>query len=284
MDKSLVVKHNALVNAGYSLGLVEQRLILLAIVQLREHTHKMQLDHVVYNKPIEIAASSYIDTFPVKKSTAYRSLKSACKSLFARQFSYEEPTKRGVTNVTTRWVSDIRYTDDLATVSFTFTPAVLPLVTYLKDQFTQYELGQVVNLTSNYAIRLYELLMEWKTKRETPVIAIDEFRARVGVGEGKYPNMGQFKARVLDNAVSQINEHTDITVKYQQHKRGRNITGFSFKFKFKKTAPAHLGTAEEQTDLALKEHYTEADIEKDNTLAMPGETLAAALKRLNSRK
>ena len=38
---------------------------------------------------------------------------------------------------------------------------------------------------------------------------------------------------MLDLAVKQINEHTDITVKYDQHKRGRNITGFTFTFKYK---------------------------------------------------
>jgi hypothetical protein len=33
---SLVVKDNSLINASYTLGLVEQRLILLAIIEARE--------------------------------------------------------------------------------------------------------------------------------------------------------------------------------------------------------------------------------------------------------
>ena len=45
--------------------------------------------------------------------------------------------------------------------------------------------------------------------------------------------MSDFKKRVLDLAVSQINEHTDITVNYEQHKAGRIITGFTFKLKKK---------------------------------------------------
>ena len=47
--------------------------------------------------------------------------------------------------------------------------------------------------------------------------------------------MSNFKSRVLDPAINQINEHTDINVNYDQHKQGRIITGFSFTFKFKKT-------------------------------------------------
>ena len=39
--------------------------------------------------------------------------------------------------------------------------------------------------------------------------------------------------RVIEQSLKQINEHTDITAAYEQHKKGRLITGFSFKFKQK---------------------------------------------------
>ena len=40
--------------------------------------------------------------------------------------------------------------------------------------------------------------------------------------------MCNFKARVLDLAVNEINEKTDLTVSYTQEKRGRTISGFKF--------------------------------------------------------
>ena len=45
--------------------------------------------------------------------------------------------------------------------------------------------------------------------------------------------MNHFKSRVLEPSIKQINQHTDITVSYEQHKKGRTITGFSFRFKQK---------------------------------------------------
>ena len=48
--------------------------------------------------------------------------------------------------------------------------------------------------------------------------------------------MNNFKSRVLEPSIKQINEHTDITVTYEQHKRGRTISGFSFRFKQKQEA------------------------------------------------
>jgi plasmid replication initiation protein len=38
---------------------------------------------------------------------------------------------------------------------------------------------------------------------------------------------------VLEPSIKQINEHTDIIVSVEQHKTGRSVTGFSFRFKQK---------------------------------------------------
>lgn len=52
--------------------------------------------------------------------------------------------------------------------------------------------------------------------------------------------MYDFKKYVLDLTIKQINAHTDITVSYEQHKTGRSITGFSFRFKQKvRDKPKH---------------------------------------------
>ena len=226
--KELVVKDNALMNASYNLDLVEQRLILLAIVEARESGRGINA-----NDPLTVHAESYINHFSVHRNTAYQALKDACKDLFARQFSYQEQRPKGVANITSRWVSQIAYVDNSATVELIFAPAIIPLVTRLEEQFTSYELKQVSGLSSAYAIRLYEVLIAWRSTGKTPVIELSDFRQKLGVLEAEYKRMYDFKKYVLDLAIKQINEHTDITVKVEQHKKGRTISGFSFKFKQK---------------------------------------------------
>lgn len=241
--RDLVVKDNALINASYNLDLVEQRLILLAIVEARGSGRGINA-----NDPLEVHAESYINQFNVARQTAYQALKDACKDLFARQFSYQEINKRGnVENVLSRWVSEIRYIDDEATVKLIFAPAIVPLVTRLEEQFTKYELQQISNLSSAYAVRLYELLIAWRSTGQTPVIELTEFRNKIGVLDDEYTRMGNFKDRVLNLAIAQINEHTDITVKYEQHKKGRNISGFSFSFKQKKVVTANANSKSSNT-------------------------------------
>ena len=100
----------------------------------------------------------------------------------------------------------------------------------------KYELQQVSRLTSSYAIRLYELLIQWRSAGKTPIYDLALFRQQLGVEAHQYKTMSNFKTYVLDFALSQINELTDITTKYEQHKKGRSISGFSFTFKQKKDA------------------------------------------------
>ncbi|OZZ96892.1 RepB family plasmid replication initiator protein, partial [Klebsiella pneumoniae] len=121
-----------------------------------------------------------------------------------------------------RWVSQIAYNDNEATVDLIFAPAVVPFITRLEEQFTKYELQQVSSLSSAYAIRLYELLIQWRSTGKTPTIELQEFRKKLGVLDNEYLRMAHLKERVLELSIKQINEHTDITVKYEQHKRGRS--------------------------------------------------------------
>lgn len=228
--RELVVKDNALINASYNLDLVEQRLILLAIVEARESGKGINA-----NDPLTVHAESYVNQFGVHRNTAYQALKDACNDLFARQFSYQKINERGnIENYRSRWVSEIGYVDNEAVVKLIFAPAIVPLITRLEEHFTKYELQQVSNLSSAYAVRLYELLIAWRSTGSTPIIELSDFRQRIGVLDTEYKRMERFKTSVLELAIKQINEHTDITVKYEQHKRGRSISGFSFTFKQKK--------------------------------------------------
>ena len=230
MKNELVVKDNALINASYNLETAEQRLIMLAVINARETGQGITAD-----SKLEIHASDYAKHFNVSTDAAYKVMKEAVNNLFERKFSYvAEYKKTGKTGVVrSRWVSRIFYVDSLAILEITFAPDVVPLVTRLEEHFTSYQLKQVSNLTSKYAIRLYELLIAWREVGKTPQIELSEFRQKIGVENGEYERMHHFKARVLVPAIKQINEHTDITASYEQHKRGRTISGFSFRFKQK---------------------------------------------------
>lgn len=253
MKTELIVKDNALINASYNLDLVEQRLILLAIVEARESGKGINA-----NDPLTVHAESYINQFGVHRNTAYQALKDACDDLFARQFSYQSLSEKGnIINHKSRWVSEVAYIDNEAVVRLIFAPAIVPLITRLEEQFTKYEIQQISNLTSAYAVRLYEILIAWRSTGKTPLITMYDFRQKIGVLETEYKRMYDFKKYVLDIALKQVNEHTDITVKVEQHKTGRSITGFSFSFKQKKSATYSVESKRDPNTLDLFSKITD---------------------------
>ena len=245
MANDLVVKSNTLINASYSLTLAEQRLIGLAIVKANNQ-HK----EVDTNTMLVVTAAEYVDMFKVDRAAAYMALKDASERLFSRYFTYDiysreygkeydlKPPKKLNTSddlikVKSRWVQKIAYREKSGAVYFQFSTDLIPLITNLKEYFTSYYLSQTSDFSSTYATRLFELLMQWKSTNAIPVMALHELRNSLGVEENQYKLVADFKKRVLDIAVNQINETTDYKIEYEQHKEGRTITGFSFKFKLK---------------------------------------------------
>lgn len=231
LKKTLVVKSNQLILASYSLNLVEQRLILMAIVTARETT-----THVTAETLLKVRADDYARHFKVSRQTAYQALTDAAETLFNRRVKLDvfDPDKGAVRPLSVRWLTGVDYEVGEGTIVVRFGLEIIPHITDLEANFTSYELKQVAGLTSAYAIRLYELLIKWRVKTKTPVTPLEEFREQIGLLDHEYRRMGDFKKNVLDLAVQQINLLTDIDVSYEQHKNGRNITGFSFELKPKK--------------------------------------------------
>ena len=236
--KQIVSKDNDLMGASYSLGVAEQRLIFLAIIEAREQNKLIDV-----GKPLRLYAKSYEQQFSVEKHTAYEAMKRAVNGLYEAGFSYDKIEEASGKNIhyKSRWVEKIAYADELGCVELTFASDVIPLITRLDSCYTEYELRQVSSLQSEYAIRLYELMIRWRSVGKTNKIMIGDLRSMLGVEPSKYKQMNNFKAKVLDHAIKQINDHTDITATYEQHKQGRQIAGFTFRFKIKEKDRKPLG-------------------------------------------
>lgn len=234
---NLIVKDHAFIEASYTLDTVEQRLIFLAILEARKLGDDIES---VLNKTLTIHAQSYMQQFDVAKNTAYEALKRGVNGLFEAEFNYTQfvESSQKIEFVRSRFVQKISYVDDLGLVKLVFANDVVPLIVGLEKKFTKYEIEQIKGLQSRYAIRLYELLIKWRSVGKTNEISLDELRKHFGLLGDEYMRMHHFKARVLDLAISQINEYTDITAEYEQHKQGRTITGFTFKFKQKAKSKA----------------------------------------------
>ena len=252
-NKQLVVKDNILVEASYSLDLVEQRILLLSIITARENNQKIEL-----GKPLIIHASKYAEVFNVDKKSAYDVLKSGADGLIGKSFSYYENNKSSKSN----WVDTVAYVENGGFIEVIFTTKVVAFISELERRFTAYDINQVANLKNKYALRLYESLIQFKSVGKLNISLI-ELRERLGIESDSYSQMAMFKVRVLDLAVKQISDNTDIEVNYKQHKKGRTITGFTFTFKQKASkATAHQTQRDGTTIDFLTDNLTDKQLER----------------------
>lgn len=224
----LVTKTNSLVQASYKLDLFEQRLVLLAIVEAREEKKLITSDSV-----IKVDVKRYAERFNIELKSAYSPLKKAVKSLFNRQFTYMafEPQDDVPIIFTSRWVSKIGYKD--GSVYLQFSPDIIPLITRLESEFTRYDLDKVAGMTSIYAVRIYEICSQWKSVGKFH-ISLNDLRFYLDLAHNELTRIDNLRRKVIDIAVVQINEFTELNLKYTPVKDGRSIIGFDFKFSLKK--------------------------------------------------
>ncbi|MCB1659959.1 MAG: replication initiation protein RepM [Pseudomonadales bacterium] len=280
----LVVKDNRLIQASYTLGLVEQRLVLLAIVGSRNLSEPITAETI-----LTVRAEDYAKHFGVERQAGYMALADAVETLFNRRATVDvyDKQKNRMRPMTVRWVTAMEYEENSGSVSLRFGHEVIPLITKLEEQFTSYELQQIAGLRSAYAVRLYELLMQWKASKRTPLFDLQEFRRQLGLANDEYSRIFDFKKNVLELSITQINTHTDITVDYEQHKAGRTITGFSFTFTQKKqpkdvTPKAKKSTAKPKTTKQEEQlDWMTADI-LDRFNSLPSSQQQAVLNKAES--
>lgn len=230
MIMGLVVKSNELIRASYTLSTVEQRIILMSIVTARD------ISDITPDTLCRIKVTDYAELYDVTPQTAYEALKEAAEVMFNRRVTiqiYDEVLKKKVP-LAVRWLSGMNYLQQEGIVTVRFSKELIEHISEVYENFTRYKIENIAKLSSQYAIRLYELLISWLSAGKPPVFELQEFREQLGLEPDEYDRIQNFKQRVLDYALEQINENTDITATYEQHKAGRSITGFSFTIKAKK--------------------------------------------------
>jgi plasmid replication initiation protein len=230
MEKSLVVvKANKVIEASYKLSVPEQRVLLACIAKIDS------MAILSADTPFEISAESINDLSELDSlNNAYKTLRIAAKRLFERKLIIDDPDsdKPKIRQRETRWISTIDYIPGEGKVILFFAPGIIPYLSQLTHEFTKYKLEYVSKFQSMYSIRLYELLTQWLKigKRD---IELDWLKNQFQIDD-KYNRVTHLQTRVVNVAITEINEYSNIWVKCKPRKAGRTITHFCFEFGLKK--------------------------------------------------
>jgi plasmid replication initiation protein len=220
MKNELVVKSNQVIEASYRLSVVEQRVILSAIAKIPKMCEVS--DDEIYTVSVQD-----LQALGVHEKTAYRDLKEAVNRLYERSISLDIDDKL----IKMRWVQRIEFTDNQGIVALRFSKDILPFISNVKANFTQYMLSEVSKMQGAYSVRVYELLVQYKTTGERS-ISIEDFRFMLDLGT-RYKQFNDLLKRVIAPSIEEINEQTDLKVTAEPQKIGRKFTHIKFTIKQK---------------------------------------------------
>jgi plasmid replication initiation protein len=275
MKNLTVVKSNRVIEASYKLTLVEQKTLLAAISQIDS---RQPLDPL---QGFEISVNDLIQLSESETKNEYRDLKIATERLLNRIVTINNPlpNEKYVTQLKTHWISSVFYMPDEGKVRLHFSPQIIPYISQLTSEFTKYQLKCIGKMSSFYAIRLYELLMQWRDvgKRDVELVWL---RKCFELGD-KYPSIKDFKVRVLDIAVKEINEHSDLQVSWTQRKSGRVVTHLIFTFAEKQPLTPEKPKRTRKPKEKMYFGVAKSDIEK---VARAGESYEDTAARINKTK
>lgn len=223
-DNNYVVQSNNLISGKQSLSLNGAKILRTAIMQIQPEDIDL--------KPYVISTNELAELLHISKDNIYRVIDSASNELMG---SYAEArteygAKRKFKKI--NWVSFVEYDSDIG-FAIKLNSDMKPYLLNLKERYTQYTLDNILSMKSIYGVRIFELLSEKIKTKTIPRGGVNvemsmQYLRECCDCEDKYERFSQFKARVLDRAIEEIERVTTYRVKYDYIKKGKAVTGIRF--------------------------------------------------------
>ena len=214
-----VVKANDLITKSrYSLSFQQQKILLYFISRIKSTDEERTLYE------LSIKEFSKVCGYDENSGYYYQAIKADIKKLCdASSWIETEPGKEELF----RWIDRAEINKNSGTIKISFHHNVSQYLFALSGRYTQYSLYNALCLSHKYSIRLYEYLYSMRYKGQF-TISIDELKRRIDAE--KYIKISHFKDRVLEPAIEEIDNMTDLEVEYNYIKTGRQITHIVFSF------------------------------------------------------
>jgi plasmid replication initiation protein len=211
---AVVAKNNELIGQMAKFELSELRLIAYCLA----HYDSRQPD----NRSFKARVADLTSIFPMEVKSAYGVIRQTMLSLGKKPLEFQEGSKRHYWN----WFSGFTYDEGNGEFEFKITPEIQPYLLKLEGTFTKYRLRDVYQFKAASTWKMYEVLKQWVGTKKWSV-ELDQLRLLLGVA-GKYPLWADFHKWIVEPSTKEINAVSDLSIKYEQEKRGRRIVGLVF--------------------------------------------------------
>lgn len=220
MNNLSVAKSNNLIDASYKLNVQAQKLVLACLGKIDSRPDAAP------QKEVTLTASEFSELMGIDIKNAHRELYKAADALFKSSIVLHE----GDDEIELYWIQEkAKKLKGEGAVRIVWSDRILRYICQLKSRFTTYKLRNIASLQSGHSIRLYELLMKFNATSER-VIYLDDFKSALGISD-KYPEFKVLNRDVIKPAIEELNQRSDLVIKFDTIKKGRSIVALVFEFK-----------------------------------------------------
>jgi len=221
-ERSLnVVKRNEIVQkARYKLDLVQQKTIMYLISKIDSMKDvEFQEISVTIKDLCEIMGINY-------NGKNVKDLKNALQKLSDKSMWVELGDKDDSITLM-RWLDRVTIKRGTGIVTVRFDELMAPYLLKIHDRFVEYQLVNVLPMKSQYSLRLYELIKSHEAQGKWEV-SLDELKKLLLIEPNTYERYDIFRRRILDNAIVEICNFTDLMVAFTPKRRERKIAIITF--------------------------------------------------------
>ncbi|BDD11956.1 hypothetical protein FUAX_43880 (plasmid) [Fulvitalea axinellae] len=212
-----IVKDNKIINARESFTLLQQRIILLMCARIGYDDTEMNEYHVPIREVLGIPEGKPI-------GGGYDRVRKAAQGLAHSAIDIEEGDRWASYSFVT--VAKGEKGKDFVTIKFS--QEMKPFFLKLKSNYTYYLLKHVYNFSrSRFSLRIYELLIQYFPRIPKRTFKLEKLKDLLYV-KGSYSRFSAFRTKVLEPAISEINEKSDIFVTYEFKREKRKYTDITF--------------------------------------------------------
>ncbi|MCU0440581.1 MAG: replication initiation protein [Raineya sp.] len=217
--REIVSQHNVITNARYEMTACEMDIFFYLLSVLKKDD-KSGTNYTIYMRDIEQITG---------KKWNYEQFRDATYQLLSRVYEVEDDKSLLQVSV----LASAHYMKGQGYIELEISDKIRPYLINLKENFTTYRLKSALMMTSKYAKRIYQLVSQWKDVN-IKQYTIDDLKHILKLKDPKdkepelYKQIGEFKKYVLDVAVKQINESTELQIAYELFKKGRSVHSVQF--------------------------------------------------------
>ena len=219
-----VTQDNSLIKASFSLLLQEHRLLLAALSKVDPTSSIWKVGKL----DIEVTVAEWASLYGSSSKSTYGNIKAAAAGLYSKSVKLWADDDSGKH---IRWISGWEYSSKEGRVTLTFSGDILFELSGFVDDFTKYQIANVSGLKSTYSIRLYQMAAQFKGT-SWHYIKLPELRKMFKLKDC-YSRWIDLRRRVLDKAVSEINDKTNLKVSIERIKTGRDVTAIKLRIEEK---------------------------------------------------